>query len=80
MIEIKGLTKYYGKFRALDDVNLTLPRGRIIGLLGKNGAGKSTLMRSMLGFLRYQGEISFAASRWCRATRASSTASPSFPT
>jgi len=59
MIEIKGLTKYYGKFRALDDVNLTLPRGRIIGLLGKNGAGKSTLMRSMLGFLRYKGEISF---------------------
>jgi len=57
--EIEGLTKCYGKFQALDDVNLKIEPGRIIGLLGRNGAGKSTLLRSMLGLLRYEGNISY---------------------
>ena len=56
--QTRNLTKHYGKFRALDNVNLSLGRGKIIGLLGKNGAGKSTLMRCMLGFLNHEGEIS----------------------
>lgn len=56
-IEIKNLTKYYKKFKALDQVDLNIPKGRIIGLLGKNGAGKSTLMRCLLGFLKHKGEI-----------------------
>ncbi len=55
--EVKNLTKYYGKLKALDKVTLNIPQGRIIGLLGKNGAGKSTLMRCLLGFLKHQGEI-----------------------
>ena len=55
--EVKNLTKYYGKLKALDEVTLSIPQGRIIGLLGKNGAGKSTLMRCLLGFLKHQGEI-----------------------
>ncbi|MFO8144998.1 MAG: ABC transporter ATP-binding protein [Candidatus Syntrophosphaera sp.] len=55
--QINNLTKHYGRFKALDEVNLTLGRGKIIGLLGKNGAGKSTLMRCMLGLLHHQGEI-----------------------
>ena len=54
---ISNLDKYYGKFQALKDVNLSLKRGNIIGLLGKNGAGKSTLMRCMLGFLSHTGTI-----------------------
>jgi len=57
VIETKNLTKYYGKAKALDNVDLIIPRGRIIGLLGKNGAGKSTLMRSILGFLKFSGSI-----------------------
>jgi len=57
-IEVKNLTKYYGKMKALDKVNLEIPQGRIIGLLGKNGAGKSTLMRSVLGFLKFEGDVS----------------------
>lgn len=57
VINVKNVTKYYKKFKALDDVSLDIPRGRIIGLLGKNGAGKSTLMRCMLGYLKYQGDI-----------------------
>ena len=52
-----NLNKDYGKFRALEGVNLTLGEGRIIGLLGKNGAGKSTLMRCLLGFLSHGGEV-----------------------
>ena len=54
---INGLTKHYGKFKALDAVDLNIGKGKIIGLLGKNGAGKSTLMRCMLGFLRHEGNV-----------------------
>jgi ABC-2 type transport system ATP-binding protein len=57
--EIKGLNKYYGKFQALKDVELTIGKGKIIGLLGRNGAGKSTLLRSMLGLLHFLGEITY---------------------
>ena len=55
--QINNLTKHYGKFKALDAVNLKIGKGKIIGLLGKNGAGKSTLMRCMLGFLRHEGNV-----------------------
>ena len=57
MIEIKNVTKSYSGKKALDNVSLTLPQGEIVGLFGENGAGKTTLMKSILGFIRYQGEI-----------------------
>ena len=58
MIEIKNLSKTYNyNTHALQDVNLTLPRGEIVGLFGENGAGKTTLMKCILNFLRYKGEI-----------------------
>ncbi len=57
IMEIKNLSKRFKNIQALDEVTLDIPRGRIIGLLGKNGAGKSTLMRCMLGFLKYEGQI-----------------------
>ena len=57
LIETTNLTKYYGKLKALDNVSISIPKGRIIGLLGKNGAGKSTFMRCLLGFLKHEGEI-----------------------
>lgn len=56
-IVTKGLTKDYGKLRALADVDLELGAGRIVGLLGKNGAGKSTLLKCLLGLLRYGGRV-----------------------
>jgi len=57
MIEIKNVTKTYSGKKALDNVSLTLPQGEIVGLFGENGAGKTTLMKSILGFIRYQGGI-----------------------
>lgn len=50
-IEIKGLVKRYNGF-TLGPVDLTLPGGAILGLIGENGAGKTTLMKSMLGVTR----------------------------
>ena len=46
-----GLIKQYGSKTALDNLNLTLPRGRIIGLLGPNGSGKTTLIKLINGLL-----------------------------
>lgn len=49
MVQIRGLSKRFGKVRALDRVDLDIARGRIVGLLGANGAGKSTLLRHIIG-------------------------------
>lgn len=57
MLEIKGLTKSYGKYKAADDVNFTVMNGEIGILLGPNGAGKSTVIKSVAGLLRYKGKI-----------------------
>ena len=57
MIEIKNLSKSYGKKDALLDVNLTLSQGEIVGLFGENGAGKTTLLKCVLGYLRHQGTV-----------------------
>ena len=57
-IEVRGLCKDYGDFR-LDHVDLTVPGGTILGLIGENGAGKSTVIRCLLGLVRPDGgEIS----------------------
>lgn len=45
MIELKHITKLYGSFKALDDINLTIKDGEIFGIVGQSGAGKSTLVR-----------------------------------
>ena len=50
MIEVKGLTKYYGPLAAIEDVSFEVGRGEIIGFLGPNGAGKTTTMRILTGF------------------------------
>lgn len=51
MIEARNFTKKYGKFTALDSINLSIPQASV-GLLGANGAGKSTLIRSLLGIIK----------------------------
>ncbi len=51
-IVIENLTRYYGKFLALDNLNLKVPEKENIGLLGPNGAGKSTTLKILCGLLR----------------------------
>lgn len=58
MIDILHLNKKYGRQPVLNDLNLSLESGRIIGLLGPNGCGKSTLLKILAGLTSdYQGEI-----------------------
>jgi ABC-2 type transport system ATP-binding protein len=52
VIRLKGLTKHYGKFTAVNGVDLEVPRGELFGLLGPNGAGKTTTLRMIAGILR----------------------------
>lgn len=56
-LEVKNLNKKYGNFLALDNVNITINGGKIIGLLGPNGSGKSTFFKCVSGLLTYEGQI-----------------------
>ena len=51
-IETTNLTKYYGKSRGIEDLNLTVNKGEFFGFIGPNGAGKSTTIRSLLGLIK----------------------------
>jgi ABC-2 type transport system ATP-binding protein len=51
-IETRGLGRKFGKFEAVKNVSLTVPRGTVYGLLGVNGAGKSTIIKMVMGHLR----------------------------
>ena len=55
MIQIENLTKYYGKFKAVDGLTLEIPDGSVFGFVGPNGAGKTTTMKIMAGLLSASG-------------------------
>lgn len=55
MIETRGLTKRYGRFTAVDGLDLRVERGEIYGLLGPNGAGKTTTIKVLCGLLKAKG-------------------------
>ena len=58
MIEVKNVTKKYGSFTAVNQINFKIEEGEIVGLLGANGAGKSTTMNMITGFIEpTEGEI-----------------------
>ena len=58
MIEVKNVTKKYGKFVAVDNISFKIDEGEIVGLLGPNGAGKSTTMNMLTGFIEQtDGEV-----------------------
>ena len=58
MVEIRNLIKRYGEKLAVDNMNLTIEKGEILGLLGPNGAGKTTLINSIIGITEIQsGEV-----------------------
>ena len=54
-IETKGLTKFYGRARGIENVDLKVEEGEIFGFIGPNGAGKSTTIRTLLGLIRKSG-------------------------
>ncbi|MBQ1234589.1 MAG: ATP-binding cassette domain-containing protein, partial [Oscillospiraceae bacterium] len=50
-IDIQNLTKYYGKTRGVENLNLTVEQGEFFGFIGPNGAGKSTTIRTLMGLI-----------------------------
>ena len=52
VLKVEQLTKYYGKYKGIQDVSFTLEKGKILGFIGPNGAGKSTTIRTILGLLK----------------------------
>lgn len=57
MLSVSNVTKKYGKVIACNNLSFNLEPGSVTVLLGPNGAGKSTIMKSVIGFLRYDGDI-----------------------
>jgi ABC-2 type transport system ATP-binding protein len=57
VIRARGLSKSFGDIKAIDQVDLELKSGSVLGLIGPNGAGKTTLLRALLGLSDYQGEL-----------------------
>ena len=58
MLELKNVSKSFGKFKALDNLTMTIPQGSVYGLVGPNGAGKTTAIRHITGVYRPdEGEI-----------------------
>ncbi len=73
MIEIVGLTKQFGAFRAVDNLSLNVAPNQAVALWGHNGAGKTTVIKCLLGLVRYEGTIrvgGYDARSQGRATRA----------
>ena len=50
-LELKGLTKVFGKVRAVDEIDLNVPRGAMYGIIGPSGAGKTTAIRMIMSIL-----------------------------
>ena len=57
MLSVNNVTKKYGKVIATENISLQIADGQIAVLLGPNGAGKSTIIKSIIGFLKYQGSV-----------------------
>ena len=58
LVSARGVSKYFGKLCAVDNVSFDIEKGRIMGLIGPNGAGKTTLLKAVLGLTDCDGELS----------------------
>jgi ABC-2 type transport system ATP-binding protein len=58
IVEVRGISKRFGDFTALDNVSFDIAPGSIVGLIGPNGAGKTTTLKSVLGLTDFDGEMS----------------------
>lgn len=57
LIQAEGLSLRFGQKTALDHLSFSVPKGRVVGLLGHNGAGKTTLMKALVGLARPEGQL-----------------------
>ena len=58
LVTARGVSKRYGKVRAVDSISFDIEKGRIMGLIGPNGAGKTTLLKAVLGLTDCEGDLS----------------------
>ncbi len=57
IVQVRGLSKGYGKTKVLHGIDFTIPAGKIYGLIGHNGAGKTTAINTILGLTNYEGDV-----------------------
>lgn len=57
MLKLINVSKSYGSFKAIENINMEINKGEILGFIGKNGAGKSTTIKACVGIHDYEGEI-----------------------
>ncbi len=63
IVELTSVTKYYGRFKGIEDVDISVQKGEVFGLLGTNGAGKTTILRIIMGLIKpTKGTISIFGS------------------
>lgn len=52
MLKVNGMSSYYGESMVIDDLSFNVPKGKIVGLIGRNGVGKSTTLKSIMGIVK----------------------------
>jgi branched-chain amino acid transport system ATP-binding protein len=70
LLELRALTARYGRFEALNGINLTVEEGEVVCVLGANGAGKTTTLRAISGTVRTSGDVLFAGAPLARRPEA----------
>tara|TARA_R110001592_G_scaffold363371_1_gene685779 strand:+ start:426167 stop:427033 length:867 start_codon:yes stop_codon:yes gene_type:complete len=57
IVQAHGLSRTFGRLKAVDNIDLEIPAGAVVGLIGPNGAGKTSLLRALLGLSAYRGDL-----------------------